>query len=61
MKNCLCNGNKVMRELEHMRSLAGKAADLDGCIYILYRIDGVYKFCREDEAYIGDFVEYIFP
>lgn len=61
MKNCLCSGNKVMRELEHMRFLAKKAADLDGCIYILYRIDGVYKFCREDEAYIGELVEYIFP
>lgn len=61
MKNCLCHGNKLMRELEHMRSLAEKAAFMDGCVYILYRVGDVYRFCREDEAYSGEFVEFIFP
>lgn len=61
MKNCLCQGNKSMKELEHMRSIAEKAASMDDCVYILYRIGDVYRFCRESEAYNGVFVEYIYP
>lgn len=61
MKNCLCQGNKLMRELEHMRSLAEKAASMDGRVYILYKVGDIYRFCREDEAYSGTFVEFVFP
>ena len=41
MKNCLCQGNKSMREMEHMRSIAEKAAVMDECVYIclLYTSD----------------------
>ena len=38
MKNCLCQGNKSMREMEHMRSIAEKAAVMDECVYILYKV-----------------------
>lgn len=61
MKECLCEGNKVLRELEHMRSVAEKAAKMDDSIYILYKHNGVYKFCKEDEEYNGELVEYILP
>lgn len=50
MKNCLCQGNKSMREMEHMRSIAEKAAVMDECVYILYKVGDVYKFCREGET-----------
>lgn len=61
MKNCLCQGNKLMREREHMRSLAEKAAMLDNCAYILYKQGDVFLFCKEGESYKGEFVEYVFP
>ncbi len=50
-----------MRELEHMRSVAEKAALLEGCVYVLYRQDDVFRFCRDGEYYAGEFVEYVFP
>ncbi len=61
MKNCLCQGNKSMREMEHMRSIAEKAAVMDECVYILYKVGDVYKFCREGENWSGEFIEFIFP
>lgn len=50
-----------MRELDHMRSIAEKAASMDGRVYILYKVGDTYRFCREDEAYSGVFVEFVFP
>ena len=50
-----------MREMEHMRSIAEKAAVMDECVYILYKVGDVYKFCRECENWSGEFVEFIFP
>ena len=50
-----------MREMEHMRSIAEKAASMDECVYILYKVGDVYKFCREGENWSGEFIEFIFP
>ena len=61
MKNCLCQGNRLMMEMDHMRSVAEKAASMDECVYILYKDGDVYKFCREDEKWSGEFVEFVFP
>ena len=61
MKNCLCQGNRLMMEMDHMRSVAEKAAFMDECVYILYKVGDVYKFRREGENWSGEFVEFIFP
>lgn len=50
-----------MMEMDHMRSVAEKAASMDECVYILYKDGDVYKFCREDEKWSGEFVEFVFP
>ena len=42
--SCCCEGNKVLRELEHMRSVAEKAAKMDNAVYILYKDGELYKF-----------------
>lgn len=47
--SCICEGNRALRNLEHMRELARKAAALDGCDYVLYSFGGLYQFCREEE------------
>lgn len=44
-----------------MRGIAEKAAKMDDCVYILYKKDDVYYFCKEDEEYHGVLVEYVFP
>lgn len=59
--SCGCEGNKDLKNLERMRGIAWKAAKMDDCVYILYKTDDVYYFCKEGEDYKGEFVEYIFP
>lgn len=61
MKGCCCEGNKVLKELAHMRSVAEKAAKMDDCVYILYKAGDKYLFCKEGEPYNGVLVEYILP
>lgn len=59
--SCGCEGNKDLKSLERMRSIAERAAKMEDCVFILYKKDDVYSFCKEGEEYNGDFVEYIFP
>ena len=59
--SCGCEGNKDLKNLERMRGIAEKAAKMDDCVYILYKKDEVYYFCKEGEEYHGSIVEYIFP
>lgn len=61
MRGCCCEGNKALKELNHMRGVALKAAKMDECVYILYKQGDIYKFCREDEKYNGIFIEYVLP
>lgn len=44
-----------------MRSIAEKAAKMDDCVYILYKKNDVYYFCKEGEKFNGILVEYVFP
>lgn len=59
--SCGCEGNKDLKNLERVRSIAEKAAKMDECVYILYKKDNVYYFCRESELFNGKLIEYIFP
>lgn len=61
MKICLCKGNIAMKDREHIRSIAEKAAAMDGVAYILYLNGDVYGFCREDEEFPGELIEYVLP
>ena len=36
-----------------MKSLAEKAAVLDGCEYVVYEYRGAYNFCRVGEEFKG--------
>lgn len=60
--SCICEGNKIIREKEHMRDLAKKAAKMDGVVYVLVYEDGIYRFCQETEVSNKDnIVELIYP
>ena len=59
--SCGCEGNKDLKSLERVRSIAEKAAKMDDCVYILYKKDDIYYFCKEGESFNGKLIEYIFP
>lgn len=59
--SCGCEGNKDLKSLERVRSIAAKAAKMDDCVYILYKKDDIYYFCKEGESFNGNLIEYIFP
>lgn len=59
--SCGCEGNKDLKSLERVRNIAEKAAKMDDCVYILYKKDDIYYFCKEGESFNGNFIEYIFP
>lgn len=59
--SCGCEGNKDLKSLERMRKIAEKAAKMDDCVYILYKKDDIYYFCKEGESFNGNLIEYIFP
>lgn len=61
MKRCICEGNKALRELEKVREIALKAAKMDNSMYIIYRNEEIYYFCREGEKFPGTLVEYVLP
>lgn len=61
MKLCPCQGNNALKQLERVRSIAEKAARMDNCVYIIYRMEDVYMFCKEGEGFKGTFIEYVFP
>lgn len=55
--SCGCDNLKMAMERSRMRGLAKRAAQLDGCTYVLYVQNGVYGFAREGEPYKGKVVE----
>ena len=59
--SCGCEGNKDLKNLERVRSIAEKAAKMEDCIFIIYKKDDIYSFCKEDEPFNGVMVEYIYP
>lgn len=59
--SCGCEGNKDLKNLERMRGIAEKAAQMEDCVFIIYKKDDVYYFCKENEHYNGVLVEYVFP
>lgn len=59
--SCGCEGNKDLKSLERVRNIAKKAAKMDDCVYILYKKDDIYYFCKEGESFNGNLIEYIFP
>lgn len=59
--SCGCEGNKDLKNLERMRGIAEKAAKMEDCVFVLYKKDDAYFFCKEGEEFHGELVEYIFP
>lgn len=57
--SCACDNRKYQSDLERMRGLAKKAAEMEGRVYVIYRKNGVFGFVAEGEVYEGDFVEYV--
>lgn len=61
MNRCICEGNKALRELEKVREIALKAAKMDNSMYIIYKNEEIYYFCKKGEQYNGILVEYVLP
>lgn len=59
--SCGCEGNRDLKSLERVRGIAEKAAKMEDCVFVLYKKDDVYYFCKEGEEYNGVLVEYVFP
>lgn len=57
--SCMCENRKRMEDIGQMRSLAKKAAMMDGKVYVLYENDGIFGFVPEGVAYKGEFIEYV--
>ncbi len=48
-----------MSDYEHVAMLAKKAAQMEGCVYVVYRKkDGTYSFDKEGGEIKGTVVEY---
>lgn len=71
-KPCICEGNKAMREISHMRELARKACRLENdeqpdntpiIAYVLFKSGDTYKFTSAElyRATDGEIIEYIYP
>lgn len=71
-KPCICEGNKALREIAHMRELARKACALENyglpenapiIVYVLLKKGDTYKFTSEENYRVtdGEIVEYIYP
>ena len=57
---CACENKKRMADIAKMRSLARKAAKMEGKVYILYEKDGVFQFfAREAKMFNGKLIEYV--
>lgn len=56
---CACENKKRMADIAKMRSLARKAAKMEGKVYILYEKDGVFNFCPRVEMFNGKLIEYV--
>lgn len=56
---CACENKKRMSDIANMRSLARKAAILDGKVYVLYENNGIFGFCPRGEGFKGKFIEFV--
>ncbi len=57
--SCGCENRKRMSDYEHVAMLAKKAAQMEGCVYVVYRKkDGTYSFDKEGGEIKGTVVEY---
>lgn len=45
--SCMCENRKRMEDIGRMRSLAKKAAMMEGKVYVLYENDGIFGFVPE--------------
>ena len=61
MKRCICEGNKALRQLEKVREIALKAAKMDNSMYVIYKNEEIYYFCKKGEQYHGILEEYVLP
>ena len=59
--SCCCEGNKDLKNLERIREIAAKAAQMEECVFVVYKRGDVYYFCKEDEEFNGEMIEYVFP
>lgn len=57
--SCMCENRKRQEDMARMRSLARKAARLEGRVYVLYERDGRFGFVADGEPYNGRLVEYV--
>ena len=57
--SCGCENRKRAEDLKRMRSLARKAAKMEGRVYVLYERGGAYGFVAEGEGYEGRLVELV--
>lgn len=57
--SCGCENRRRMQDLGKMRSLAKKAARMEGRVYVLYEQGGVFGFVADGEPYSGRLVEYV--
>lgn len=55
--SCGCENLKKRLNLGLIKSLAEKAAMLDGVNYVIYEKDGLYNFTVEGESFNGKYVE----
>jgi hypothetical protein len=60
-KGCLCEGNKDLKNLERVRSIAEKAAKMEDFAFIIYKNEDTYYFCKEGENFQGEMVELVLP
>lgn len=56
---CACENKKRMADIAKMRSLARKAAKMEGKVYALYEKDGLFNFCPRDKEFNGKLIEYV--
>lgn len=57
--SCGCEIKHRFSELEYVRSMAKKAARMEGVVYVIYRKnDGTYSFDRLD-GFSGTILEYV--
>lgn len=58
--SCGCDNKRLMEDLSRARSLARKAARMEGRVYVVYRDKaGSYRFCAEGDEFEGELVEHV--
>lgn len=58
--SCGCYNKEKEADLSRMRSLAKKAARMEGKMYVLFKKnDSTYSFVPEGVDYVGVFIEFV--